>query len=122
VNVVVDKLKFRKQTVIVKTVQLSKTKNIPLYHTDYSALFDIMPPISLLGVVDELMNQLPTLLEQVLKTEIENRAVTSQCIDMEKQIQELEREVVQEQTKQKKLKERLVTVQSQTRRRAECSE
>jgi hypothetical protein len=80
-----------------------------------------MPPISLLPAIHKLLDQVPSVLEHVLKTEIETRAVTSHCIDLEKQIEELKKEVVQERMKQKIVEDKLATAQSHAKQQSERS-
>jgi hypothetical protein len=88
-------------------------------YTNYS--LPAMPPISLLTTVDELLDQVPSLLEHVLKNEIETRAVTSTCLDLEKQIEELKKDVVQERMKQQIVKDKLAMARGQAGHRFEHS-
>lgn len=91
----------------------------PRHTTGYPNLE--MPPISLLPLLENVLGQVPTLLEQVLKTEIKNRAVSSQCIDLQAGIEIVKSEVLHERMKQKIIKDQLAAAQAQAGRHSESS-
>lgn len=75
-----------------------------------------MPPISLLPLLGDVLDQVPALLEQVLKTEIKNRTVSSQCMDLQAGIEMIKHEVLQERMKQKIIRDQLAAAQAQAER------